>query len=56
MVKKGGKMKNLFIVLFCLVCGVANATEMKAHVLAQEIPFDSAYWNVGADGSVSWAK
>ena len=35
---------------------VANTTEMKAHVLAQETPFDSAYWNVGADGSVSWAK
>ncbi len=33
---------------------VANAQEMATYVLAQETPFDAEFWNVTADGIVSW--
>ena len=33
---------------------VADAKEMATYVLAQENPFDEEFWNVSADGIVSW--
>ncbi len=48
-------MKNLFIVLFCLVCGVANATEMCARNDTIVVPLDATVaGNGNGYNAVEW--